>query len=103
MNSNLKKSLIFLCVSIFCTAVFGVGVRWIYDSGIIYDKSSVVLLKLSQGFQIKQVITVVLLYIWGNCLLHIWQDEKDEKRLAILAFPFSVASWCVGSFLILIF
>ncbi len=56
---------------------------------------------LSSGFFIKQVLTIVGLFLFGVLFIRITCVKMEQKWSYLLAFPVGLALWCLICFLIL--
>jgi len=57
---------------------------------------------LTKGYQLRQIILIVGLYIIGWLFLSFFLNEDNKYLRAFLAFPVALALWCIYSHIILL-
>lgn len=102
MSKGYRKSLVFLILCITAAVITHFYIRNTFYLNRQSDSKSWLLLTLSKGMQLKQFITVVALFVFGDIVLLNVAKAADRILIAILAFPFALACWCVCSLMILI-
>lgn len=102
MRKGYRKSLIFLILCITATAITYFYIRNTFYLNRQSDSKSWLLLTLSNGMQLRQFITAVTLFVFGDIVLLNVAKAADRILIAILAFPFALAYWCVCSLMTLI-
>lgn len=56
----------------------------------------------TKSYKIKQVLTILIAYLYGKLFLICTQKSVEQKLQNLLAFPIAICIWCITSYVVLL-